>query len=103
MSRSFKLSVRLPQVSADTKKKKKWTAVDSTIDVEASSIDELTSALHTTLLRLGLIEPSSISVAIEGVFDGDEDWLPADELDDIPDAAKVSTVVGGLCIGILGI
>ena len=65
--RAFELLVRVRD-SDD----KKWVAIDQPICIEASSFDELCAALHSALLGLGRVEPSSVSVSIESVFDGDE-------------------------------
>ena len=51
---------------------KKWVAIDQPICIKASSLNELCAAMHATLLGLGHIEPSSVSVSIESVFDGNE-------------------------------
>ena len=66
MARKFELYVRLLDGT-------KWGAVDEPVQIEASSLDELCAKLHAALLGLGRVDPASASVAIDCVFDGDED------------------------------
>ena len=89
MDRLFNLRVRLP--SGD--KKKKWAVVDDPIHLSAASLADLCSGLHAALVGLGRLDASSTSVAIDGVFDGDEDWPAVDSLDEIPAEAKLRLTI----------
>ena len=84
---AFELHVRLP--SSDLKKK--WAVVDGPFKLQAASFEDLCSELHGVLLSQGRVDSKSTSVTIDTVFDGDEDWLSVDSLDEIPSVAKVTS------------
>ena len=70
MPRQFELTVSVAAAAAG-----KWSSIEGPICLEASSLDELCLALHAALLGLGRADPTSASVAIEAVFDADEERI----------------------------